>query len=87
MKDSNTIMQKEGWTKDTNCDMSASQLREYGAKNLLLPLLVEPLQRPSTPVTVSEPMDEAPETPNTGNVIKTLVHNSVPHQVIQLITF
>jgi hypothetical protein len=53
-------MQQEGWTKDTDCDMSASQLSEYGANNLLLLPLVEPLQRPSTSVTVSEPMDEAP---------------------------
>jgi hypothetical protein len=60
MKDSYTIMQQEGWKKYTDCDMSASQLSEYGAKNLLLPPLVEPLQRLSTPVRVSEPMDEAP---------------------------
>jgi hypothetical protein len=44
MKDSDTIMQQEGWTKDTYCYMSASQMREYGANNLLLPPLVEPLQ-------------------------------------------
>jgi LysM repeat protein len=55
MKDSNTIMQKEVWTKDNYCDTSASQLSEYGANNLLLPPLTEPLQRPSTPVRVSEP--------------------------------
>jgi hypothetical protein len=60
MKYSNTIMQQEGWKKDTDFDMSASKLSEYGANNLLLPHLVEPLQRPSTPLTVSEPMDEAP---------------------------
>jgi hypothetical protein len=60
MKDSDTIMQKEGWTKDTDCDISASQLSKYGATNILLPPLVEQMQRPSTPVTVSEPMDEVP---------------------------
>jgi hypothetical protein len=27
MKDSNNIMQKGGWEKDTDCDMSVSQLR------------------------------------------------------------
>jgi hypothetical protein len=52
-KDSDTIMQHEGWTKDMEYDMSASQLSEYGSKNILLPPLVEPLQRPSTPVRVS----------------------------------
>jgi hypothetical protein len=87
MNDSDTTMQKEGCTKDTDCDMSASKLSEYGANNLLLPPLVEPLQRPSTPVRVSEPMDEAPETPKTGNVIQPLVKNSVPPQVTQLSTF
>jgi hypothetical protein len=87
MQDSNTIMQQQGWTKDNDCDTSASQLSEYGANNLLFPPLVEPLQRPSTPVRVSEPMDEAPETPNTGNVIQPLVKNYVPPQVTQLGTF
>jgi hypothetical protein len=87
MKDSNTIMQQEGWTKDNDCETSASQLRKYGANNLLLSPLLEPLQRPSTPVRVSESMDEAPETPNTTNVIQPLVKNSVPPQVIQLSTF
>jgi hypothetical protein len=82
-----TIMQKEDWTKDMDCDMSASQLSDYGANNLLLPILVEPLRRPSTPVRVSEPMDEAPETPKTGNVIRPLVKNYVPPQVTQLSTF
>jgi hypothetical protein len=85
-KDSNTIMKQEGWTKDTECDMSASQLSEYGANNLLLSRLAEPLQRPSTPVRVSEPMDEAPETPNTGNAIQPLVKNYVPFQVTQFST-
>jgi hypothetical protein len=56
-------MQHEVWAKDMDCDMSASQLSEYRANNLILPPLVETLQRPSTPVRVSEPMDEAPETP------------------------
>jgi hypothetical protein len=32
-------------------------------------------------------MDEAPETPKTGNVIQPLVKNYVPPQVTQLITF
>jgi hypothetical protein len=35
MQDSNRIMQKEGWTKENDCDTSASQLREYGANNIL----------------------------------------------------
>jgi hypothetical protein len=87
MKDSNTIMQQEGWTKDTDCDIPVSQLSEYGANNLVLPPLVEPLQRPSTPVTVSEPMGEAPETPKTGNFIQPLVKNYVPPQVTKLSTF
>jgi hypothetical protein len=65
MQDSDMIMQQEGWTKDKDCDTSASQLSKYGANNLLLRPLKEPLQRPSTPVRASEPMDEAPETPNT----------------------
>jgi hypothetical protein len=86
-KDRNMIMQQEGCTKDTECDMSDSQLSEYGDHNLLLPPLVDPLQRPSTPVTVSEPMDESPETPKTGNVIQPLVKNYVPPQVNQLDTF
>jgi hypothetical protein len=84
MQDSNTIMNQEGWTKDNACDTSASQLSEYGANNLLLPPLAEPLQRPSTPVRVVEPMDEAPETPKTGNVIQPLVKNYVPPQVSTL---
>jgi hypothetical protein len=87
MQDSNTIMQQEGWTKENDCYTSASQLSEYGANNLLLPPLAEPLQRPSTPVRFSESMDEAPETPKTGNAIKPLVKNSVPPQVTQLSTF
>jgi hypothetical protein len=87
MQDSNTIMQQEVWTKDNDCDTAALQLSEYGANNLLLPPLLEPLQRPSTPVRVSEPMDEAPETPKTGNVIQPMVKNSVPPQVTQLSTF
>jgi hypothetical protein len=45
MQDSNTIMQQEGWTKDNDCETSASQLSEYGANNLLLPPLGDPLQR------------------------------------------
>jgi hypothetical protein len=52
-----------------------------------MPPLVEPSQRPSKPFQVSEPMDEAPETPKTGNVIQPLVKNSVPPQVTQSITF
>jgi hypothetical protein len=32
-------------------------------------------------------MDEAPETPKTGNVIQPLVKNSFPPQVTQLSTF
>jgi hypothetical protein len=87
MQDSNTIMQQEGWTKDNECDTSASQLSAYGANNLLLPPLSEPLQRPYTPVRVSEPIIEAPETPKTGNAIQPLVKNSVPPQVTQLSTF
>jgi hypothetical protein len=86
MQDSDTIMQQAGSTKDTDCDMSASQLSKMGLK-LLLPPLVEPLQRPSTPIRVSETMDEAPETPKTGNFIQPLVKNSVPPQVTQLSTF
>jgi hypothetical protein len=86
-KYSDTIVQEEGWTKDTDCDMPASQLSEYGANNILLPPLVEPLHRSSTPVRVSEPMDEAPETPKTGDVIQPLKKNSVPPQVTQLSTF
>jgi hypothetical protein len=87
MQDINTIVQQQGWTKDNDCDTSASQLSEYGANNLLLPPLAEPLPRPSTPVIVSEPMDEAPEKPKTGNVIQPLVNNSVPPQVTQLSKF
>jgi hypothetical protein len=68
MQDSDTIMQQSDRANDTDCDTSASQLSKYGAKNLLLPPLAETLQRPSTPVRVSEPMNEAPETPKTGNV-------------------
>jgi hypothetical protein len=67
--------------------MSVSQLSEYGVNNLLMPPLVEPSQRPSTPVQVSEPMDEAPETHTTGNAIQPLVKNFVPPQVTQLSTF
>jgi hypothetical protein len=87
MQDSNTIIQQKGWTKDNDCDTSASQLSEYGANNILLQPLAEPLQRPYTPVRVSKPMDEAPETPKTGNVIQPLVKNYVPTQVNQLSTF
>jgi hypothetical protein len=87
MQDSDTIMHQEGWTKGNDCDTSASQLSEYGANNLLFPPMAELLQRPSTPVRVSEPMDEAPETHKTGNVIQPLVKNSVPPQVTQLRTF
>jgi hypothetical protein len=68
-------------------DTSASQLSEYGANNILLPPLAEPLQRPSTTVRVSEPIDEAPETPKTGNVIQPLFNNSVPPKVNQFSTF
>jgi hypothetical protein len=53
MQDSNTIMQQEGWKKDNECDTSAPQLSEYGANNILLTPMAEPLQRPSTPVRVS----------------------------------
>jgi hypothetical protein len=67
--------------------MAASQLSEYGANNLLLLPLVESLQRPYTPVRVSEQMDKAPETPKTGNVIQPVVKNSFPTQVTQLSTF
>jgi hypothetical protein len=70
-----------------DCDMSASQLSEYVDNNVLLPPLVDPLQRPSTTVRVNEPMDEAPETPNTGNVIQPFVKNSFVPQVTQLSTF
>jgi hypothetical protein len=70
-----------------DCEMSASQLSEYGANNLLLSPLAEPLQQPATPVRFSEPIDEAPETPNTGNVIQPLVKNYFPPQVTQLSTF
>jgi hypothetical protein len=87
IQDSNTIMQQEGCTKEHDCDTSTLQLSEYEANNLLLPPLVEPLQRPSTPVRVSELMEEDPETPKTGNVIQPLVKNSVPPQVTQLSTF
>jgi hypothetical protein len=87
MQDNNTIMQQEFCTKDNYCDTSASQLSEYGANNLLLPPMEEPLQRPSTPVRVSEPMDDAPEPPTTGNVIQPLVKNYVPPQMTQLSTF
>jgi hypothetical protein len=66
--------------------MSTAQLSEYGANNLLLPPLEESLQRPYTPVRVSEPMDDDPETPKTGNIIQPLVKNSVPSQVTHLIT-
>jgi hypothetical protein len=87
MQDSNMIMKQEGCKNDNDCDTSASQLSEYGANNILLPPLAEPLQRPYTPVRVSEPMDESPETPKTGNFIQPLVNNSVPPQVTQLSTF
>jgi hypothetical protein len=87
MQDSNTIMKQDGWTKDNDCETSSSQLDEYGANNLLFPPLTETLQRPSTPVRVSEQMDEAPETPKTGNFIQPLVKNSFPPQVTQLSTF
>jgi hypothetical protein len=87
MKDRNAIMQQEVWANDIECDMAATQLSEYGANNPLLPPLAGPLPRPSTPVRVSEPMDEAPETPKTGNVIQPLVKKSVPPQVTQLSTF
>jgi hypothetical protein len=86
-KYSNVIMQQEVWAKDMDCDMSATQLSEYGANNILFPPLAEPIQRPSTTVIVSGPMDEAPETPNTGNGIQPLVKNYVPPQMTQLSTF
>jgi hypothetical protein len=86
-KDSDATMHQEVCAKDTDCDISASKLSEYGVNNLLLPPLVDPLQRPSTPVRVGELMGEAPETPNTGNFIQPLVNNYVPPQVTQLITF
>jgi hypothetical protein len=81
------IMQQEVWANDTECDIAATQLIEYGANNILLSPLIEPLQRPSRPVRVSELMDEAPKTPRTGNVIQPLVKNYVPPQVTQLSTF
>jgi hypothetical protein len=87
IQDSDTIMQQENWTKDNDCDTSASKLSEYGVNNILLLPLTDPLQRPSTPVRVGEPMDEAPETPKTGNVIQPLVKNYVSPQVTQLIIF
>jgi hypothetical protein len=40
MNNIDTTMQQEGWTKDTDCDISGSQLSEYGARNLLLSPLV-----------------------------------------------
>jgi hypothetical protein len=52
MQDGNMIMNQEGWTKDNDCDTSASQLSKYGANNILLPPLAKPLQRASTPVRV-----------------------------------
>jgi hypothetical protein len=39
MNNNDNTIHQEGWTKDTNCDMSASQLSEYGANNILLPPL------------------------------------------------
>jgi hypothetical protein len=87
MQDSNTIMHQEGWTKDNDCDTSASQLREYRATNLLLPPLADPLHRQFTPVRFSEPKDEAPETPKTRNFIQPMVNNYVPPQVTQISTF
>jgi hypothetical protein len=87
MQDSNTIIQQEGWTNENDCDTPDSQLSEYGATHILLPALTDPLQRPSTTVRVSEPIDEAPETPKTGNVIQPMVKNYVPPQVTQLSTF
>jgi hypothetical protein len=87
MNDLYTTMYQEGWIKDTDCDTLASHLSEYGANTILLPPLVEPLQRPSTPVRVREQMDKAPETPKTVNAIQPLVKNSVPPQVTQLSTF
>jgi hypothetical protein len=70
-----------------DCDTSAPRVIKCGANNLLLPPLTESLQRPSTPVRVSELMDKAPETPKTVNAIQPLVKNYVPPQVTQLITF
>jgi hypothetical protein len=86
-EDSDAIMQQEVRTNDKDSTMPAAQIREYGANNLLLPPLVEPLPRPSTPVRVSEPMDEAPETPKTGNVIQPLVKNRAPPQATNLNIF
>jgi hypothetical protein len=87
MKDSDMIMQRGGCRKDMDCDMPASKLSEYGANNIVLSPLEQPLHRPYTPVTVSEPMDEAPATHTTGDVIQHLVKKYVPPQVTQLGTF
>jgi hypothetical protein len=57
MNKSDTNMQQEGWAKENDCEMSESQLSEYGDNNILLPPLVEPIQRPLTSVRVSELMD------------------------------
>jgi hypothetical protein len=85
--DSDMIMHQEVRTNVEDSTTLVEQMSEYGANNLLLPALAEPFQRPSTPVTVSEPMDEAPETPKTGNFIQPLVKNSAPPQVTNLSTF
>jgi hypothetical protein len=87
MEDIHAIIHQEVRATDTDSTISAAQLSMYGANNILFPPLAEPLQRPSTPVRVSEPMDDYPETPKTGNVIQRLVKNSVPPQVTQFHTF
>jgi hypothetical protein len=86
-KYSDAIMQQEVRSKDTGRNMSDTQLSEYGANNILLPPLVGPPQRQSTPVRVSEPMNDAPDTPKTVNAIQPLVKNYVPPQVTQLSSF
>jgi hypothetical protein len=60
-KNRDTNIQQEGWTKEKECYMSALQLSEYEVNNIIMPPLLEPSQRPSTPVQVSEPMDEPPQ--------------------------
>jgi hypothetical protein len=86
-EDIEAIIQQEVRANNRDRNILDTQLSEYGASNILLPPLVEPPQRPSTPVRASKLMDEAPETPTTGNAIQPLVKNSVPPQVTQLSTF
>jgi hypothetical protein len=69
-EDSDAIMQHEVRANHKDITILVAQISEYGVNNILLPPLAEPLQRPSTPVRVSELMDYAPESPNTINVIR-----------------